>query len=418
MRIKTDVIKIAVFVTALVVLALCALPASAHIPEGWVPIEECSKYCGGGGGGAATSGGSAAKDLSADFVYKAMSDAVAELWDGRAPKRCNMKIVSKLPTSSAEHVIQVIIGQPVGEAPPDWTSEKPGTYEIDAPEGTSPENLQPENFEFTFVDVKKGKEFTWNAEKEIPGIFPEGYFELRNKKARGEELKWYEENEFSPMDGKISSHLTESIGKILSNELHAYAHPLDQEIVPEIKEMAKSIASTGGSKEEIKELREKVDEAKEYTDGIHGVMHEFEGVVEETGKGEEMNVDLHGKAHELMASQYKVSACVEKMEKTNDPIIIKEKAEEIVAIIGEGGFQEVASYMHVHSTDIAGEFIEQLPLTVKDGRHTVEIKYSDLTAYLGTLSGDEENPAPIGGAIAFGIIVVGLVAVWINRRRR
>ena len=401
----------------LVVFALCAPLASAHIPEGWVPIEECSKYCDGGSGGAAT-GGSTVNDLSADFVYKATNDAISELWNGRAPKRCNMKIVSKLPTSSAEHVIQVIIGQPAGDAFPDWTSEEPGTYEIDTPEETSPYNLQPENFEFTFVDMKKGKEFTWNAEKEIPGIFPEGYFELRNKKARGEELKWYEENEFSPMDGKISSHLTKSIGTILSNELHAYAHPLDQEIVPEIKEIAKSIASTGGSKEDIRELREKVGESEEYTDGIHGVMHEFEEVVEETGKGEEMNVKLHGKAHELMAFQYKVSACVEKMETTDDPIIVKDKAEEIVAIIGEGGFQDVASYMHVHSTDIAGEFTEQLPLMVKDGTHTVEINYIDLTTYLGTLSGDEENPAPIGGAIAFGIIIVGLVAIWITRRRR
>jgi hypothetical protein len=36
-------------------------------------------------------------------------------------------------------------------------------------------------FEFTFVNMRSGEEYVWKAEEEIPGIFPEGYFELRKK---------------------------------------------------------------------------------------------------------------------------------------------------------------------------------------------------------------------------------------------
>jgi hypothetical protein len=153
------------------------------------------------------------KDFSADFVYRATSDAIDNLWEGQAPRRSDVKIISKLPTPAAEQVIQVIVGQPEGDAPPEWISEKPGKYEIKAPVGTSKENLRAENFEFTFVNLRSGDEYTWKAEEEIPGIFPVGYFELRNKKARGETLKWYEESRLSSMEGKILPKLTESIGK-------------------------------------------------------------------------------------------------------------------------------------------------------------------------------------------------------------
>jgi hypothetical protein len=358
-----------------------------------------------------------AKDFSADFVYRATSDAIDNLWKGQAPRRSDVKIISKLPTPAAEQVIQVIIGQPEGAVPPEWISEKPGKYEIKAPEGTSKENLRAENFEFTFVNLRSGDEYTWKAEEEIPGIFPAGYFELRNKKARGETLKWYEESRLSSMEGKILPKLTESIGKRLSNELHHLAHPLDAEIVPEMKEIASKIAAGEPSKDDIAALREKVEEAKEISDGIHDMMHEFEHLVEETGKGEETVLGLHGKSHEVMAFQSRISDCVGKMEGADDPDKIREKAEEIVGMIEEG-FHEAASYMHTHSTDPAGIFTGLLPLKLKDGREIVVIKHEDLTTYLSEVGSTEKGPAPIGGAVSFVIIVVGLIAVVIVRYRR
>ena len=278
-------------------------------------------------------------------------------------------------------------------------------------------DLGAENFEFTFVNMRSGEEYVWKAEEEIEGIFLAGYFELRNKKARGETLKWYEESRLSSMDEKVSSKLTESIGKRLSNELHHLAHPLDAEIVPEMKEIASKIAAGEPSKDDIAALREKVEEAKEISDGIHDMMHEFEHLVEETGKGEETVLGLHGKSHEVMAFQSRISDCVGKMEGTDDPEKIREKAEEIVGMIEEG-FHEAASYMHTHSTDPAGIFTGLLPLKLKDGRETVVIKHDDLTTYLSEVGSTEKGPAPIGGAVSFVIIIVGLIAVVIVRYRR
>jgi hypothetical protein len=313
-----------------------------------------------------------AKDFSADFVYRATSDAIDNLWEGEAPRRSDMKIISKLPTPAAEQVIQVIIGQPEGAVPPEWISDKPGKYEIKAPEGTSEENLRAENFEFTFVDTRKGKEYTWKAEKEIPGIFPEGYFKLRNKKASGKTMKWYEESRLGEMEGKITPKVTESIGKRLSNELHdEYAHHLDVLVIGKAGDagtmlyLATGLAETG-DKSELKTLR---------TGGY-----------------------------------------LDEIEKTDDVEKVKEK--------GSGMLEEMkklkgfASEAHIHSTDLATVITEQKPLKLKDGRETVEIKHSDLTTYLSNVKSTEKGPAPIGGAVSFVIITVGLVAVVIVRYRR
>ncbi len=413
-------IETAAIAIALAAIMLSAFPAQAHIPEGWVPIEECSKYVGGAGGAVGGAAGSGTEtDHSTDFIYRAMGDAIANLWEGTIPPRSGIKIISKLPTTDAEQVIAVIVGRPKGDALPEWESDNPGEYEIRPPEGTSEHNLKSENFEFTFFDMRRGKEYVWNAEEEFPGIFPDGYFELRNKKAGGEELKWYEESQLANMEGKISPKLMESIGKRVSNELHHFAHPLDAKIVPEIKVIASKIASGEPTKEDIAMLREKVEESKELTNSIHDLMHELEVLVEETGKGEETVVGLHGKSHEVMAFQAKISGCVDKMERTDDSDTVRAKAEEIVVLIEEEGFQDATSYMHTHSTDPAGIFTEQLPLKLKDGRETVAIKHSDLTTYLSQSGGkQEEEQAPIGGAISFTIIVVGIAVIGIVRYRR
>jgi hypothetical protein len=100
-RIETAAIAI-----ALAAIMLSAFPAQAHIPEGWVPIEECSKYVGGAGGAAGGAAGSGTgTDHSTDFVYRAMGDAIANLWEGNIPQRSGIKIISKLPNTDAEQVI-------------------------------------------------------------------------------------------------------------------------------------------------------------------------------------------------------------------------------------------------------------------------------------------------------------------------
>jgi hypothetical protein len=147
-KMKTAVIVIAL---AAILLSTFAVPGQAHIPEGWVPVEECPKYVKGAAGAAA----GAEIDVSAEFVYRAMSDAIDNLWEGQAPRRSDIKIISKLPTPVAEQICRALVGQPEGEAPPEWTSDKPGKYELKAPEGTNEKNLRAENFEFTFVNGKR-----------------------------------------------------------------------------------------------------------------------------------------------------------------------------------------------------------------------------------------------------------------------
>ena len=363
------------------------------------------------------------KDFSADFVYRATSDAIDNLWEGEAPRRSDIKIISKLPTLAAEQVIQVIIGQPEGDAPPEWISEKPGKYEINAPEGTGEKDLKAENFEFTFVNMRSGKEYVWKAEEEIPDIFPAGYFELRNKKAKRETLKWYEESRLGDMESKILPKLTESIGKRLSNELHDnYAHHLDALIVGKVGDEGTMLClaaelTESGDKGKLEALREKSEEASVCIGEMHELIHgAMVPVAEEMGKGEVEAAMLHDLSHKLMGSIYRTGGYLDEIEKTDDIEEVKEKGSEMLEEMKK--LKEFSSEVHIHSTDLATVITEQKPLKLKDGRETVEIKHSDLTTYLSNVKSTEKGPAPIGGAVSFVIIIVGLIAVVIVRYRR
>jgi hypothetical protein len=60
---------------------------------------------------------------------------------------------------------------------------------------------------------------------------------------------------------------------------------------------------------------------------------------------------------------------------------------------------------------------EQKPLKLRDGTEVLEIKYEELGKYHGEMSAEKEK-GPIGGAIAFGVVVAGLVTFGIVRRKR
>ncbi|MEA1925534.1 MAG: hypothetical protein U9M95_06670 [Candidatus Altiarchaeota archaeon] len=414
----------------ILILSFSVIPVQAHIPEGWVPIEDCQKYCkgdGGSGDGGAESS-AAVQDFSADVVYRATSDALDNLWEGEAPKRDRIKIVCNLPGPTAEEVIKVIVGHPTGDAPLEWTSEKPGSYEIVPPPGTNMKNLKPENFKLTFIDTRKNKEYVWDMQKEIPGIFPEGYFELRNKKAGGEELKWYEENQFTAMEGKIPGKITESAGKRISNEIHDnYAHPLDEGVVGKVDEegtllyLATKLAETG-NKKDIGKMIKLSEEVNTLTEGFHHVAHEKLMVLaEESGKGQNLVMLLHDNlAHSMLASAFNVEGLIEEIKKTENETEVKEKAGELLEELKK--FKKLTTEAHAHSTDPATAWTEQLPLKLKNDRDEIKIKHSDLMTYLSTIGGEkgekkteEKEPVPIGGAIGFSAIVLGLLGIGIWR---
>ena len=411
MRSKASLKQKIGIVSIVVLLTLSLLnitPALAHIPEGWCPIEDCWKYVGG-------AAGARVADISVAATYKAMSIAIDELWDGRPPRRSDVKIISKLPTLGAKYAAQCIVGVPEGDAPFEWISEDPGEFEAIPSEG----DLSLENFEITIVKKGSGEEYTWKPDAEI---FPEGYFEYWNKEARGEELKWWEESRYEDIKNKPVGKLEESIGLILSNELHDnYAHPLDEKIVGKVGEegtllyLAAALAESG-DKGELDSLREKVKEASELIEGLHELAHhKLVPIAEEMGKGLHEAHALHDLGHKLMASIYKIGEFLDEIEKTDDVDEIKGKASEMLEEAKK--LKEFSSEAHIHSTDPATVLTEQKPLKLKDGGEAIEVKYKELQKYHSEMMAGEEK-GPIAGAIAFGAIVIGLVTFGVMRRKR
>jgi hypothetical protein len=152
---------------------------------------------------------------------------------------------------------------------------------------------------------------------------------------------------------------------------------------------------------------------------MHELIHgEMVPVAEEMGKGEAEAAMLHDLAHKLMASIYRTGGYLDEIEKTDDVEKVKEKGSEMLEEMKK--LKEFSSEVHIHSTDLATVITEQKPLKLKDGREAVNIEHSDLTTYLSKISAAEEEgkePFPTGGAVTFGILVVGLAALGIVVKR-
>lgn len=359
-------------------------------------------------------------DISIAAMYKAMNLAIDELWDGRPPRRKDIKIISRLPTSGARHAARCIVGIPEGEVPLEWKSDDPGEFEIVAVEGTDEKNLKLENFEITIIRKSTGEEYTWKAE---PDLFTEEYLECVNKEARGEKLKWWEESRCEKVIDKPIKKLEESIGLMLSNELHDnYAHPLDEEIVGKVNDegtllyLAAALAESG-DKGELEALREKVNESSERIDGMHELVHgTLVPLAEEMGKGIHEANTLHNLAHKLMDSIYRIGEYLDEIEKADDVDEVKEKASEM--LVEAKKLKEYSSETHIHSTDPATLLTEQKPLKLKDDGEVVRIKYEEMQQYHTEMAGRAGEGISIAGPISFGIIVIGLITLGVIRRKR
>jgi hypothetical protein len=408
---KIGVVSIVMLLVTISLSLFDVAPALAHIPEGWCPIEECWKYVEG-----AAPGGAAVADVSVAAIYKAMSVAVDELWGGKPPRRNDIRIISNLPTVGAEHASRCIVGIPEGEVPSEWKSDSPGEF-VGTP--SEVKDLGLEDFEITIIRESTGEEYTWKPNADI---FPKGYFEYWSEEVRGEKLKWWEESRYGDMKGKPVSKLEESIGLILSNELHDnYAHLLDEEIIGKVDSegtilyLVAALAESG-DKGELEILREKVNEASERIDGMHELIHGMlVPLAEEMGKGEHEVNALHDLAHKLMASIYKIGVSLDEIENIDDVDKVKEKASEMLE--EARSLKEFSSEAHIHSTDPATVFTEQKPLKLKDAGEVIEIKYKELQKYYSEMVAEKEK-GPIGGAIVFGAIVVGLITLGVMRRKR
>jgi hypothetical protein len=141
-------------------------------------------------------------------------------------------------------------------------------------------------------------------------------------------------------------------------------------------------------------------------------------LVEETGKGEHEVETLRDLAHRLVASINKIGNYLDEIEKTDAVDEVKERASEMLDEVKN--LSVLAGEAHVHSTDPATVFAGQEPLRLEDAGEVIEIEYEHLQRYHSEMSGggEQKEEAPTGSAVAFGVIVVGLVVLGVMRARR
>lgn len=104
------------------------------------------------------------------IAFRATQLAISQLWRGEIPSRGDFKIISALPTPGSKDAFEFITRV--------ITREKGTDFDIKLPEGTDRKNMAKDNFTFTFVRKSTNELIKIQMNEEV---FPEGYFELRNK---------------------------------------------------------------------------------------------------------------------------------------------------------------------------------------------------------------------------------------------
>lgn len=120
-------------------------------------------------------------DLSKVITYRAIQAAVSQLWPEDVPVREEFEVTCADPSKHTEGIFEYITRATSRDA-----------FELDAPRGTSEKNLILENYTYNFVNTDTGDEFETHV---VEGVFPDGFFEMREKVMSGEATE-YEENRF------------------------------------------------------------------------------------------------------------------------------------------------------------------------------------------------------------------------------
>lgn len=122
-----------------------------------ITIEEAGKYHG---------------DICICFTiaFRATRLAISRLWRGEIPRRGDFKIVSALPTPGSRDAFEFITRV--------VTREKGEDFKFKMPEGADIRTMSKDNFTFTFIRKSSNEQINIRVKETV---FPEGYFELRNK---------------------------------------------------------------------------------------------------------------------------------------------------------------------------------------------------------------------------------------------
>ena len=104
------------------------------------------------------------------IAFRATQLSISQLWSGEIPRRGDFKIISALPTPGSKDAFEFITRV--------ITRKKGTDFDFKLLEGTDKKNMAKDNFTFTFIRKSTNKQIKIRVKE---AVFPEGYFELRNK---------------------------------------------------------------------------------------------------------------------------------------------------------------------------------------------------------------------------------------------
>jgi len=104
------------------------------------------------------------------IAFRATQLAISQLWRAEIPRRGDFKIISALPTPGSKDAFEFITRV--------ITRKKGTDFDLILPEGTDKKYMANDNFTFTFVRKSTNELIKIQMNE---AVFPEGYFELRNK---------------------------------------------------------------------------------------------------------------------------------------------------------------------------------------------------------------------------------------------
>jgi len=137
-----------------------------------ISIEDVGKYHGG-------------VCLCLTIAFKSIQFAISQLWQDETPKRGDFKIISACPTPGSrdcfEFITRVI------------TRGKSNDFKLELPQGTDIENMISDNFTFLFIRKSTGDSIRIRPKE---GIFPDGFFRLRNFVKYGKTATKEDEDDF------------------------------------------------------------------------------------------------------------------------------------------------------------------------------------------------------------------------------
>lgn len=104
------------------------------------------------------------------IAFRATQLAISQLWRDQIPRRGDLKITSALPTPGSKDAFEFITRV--------ITRKRGADFDLKLPEGTDKKSMVKDSFTFNFVRKSSNEQIKIIVKDTV---FPEGYFELRNK---------------------------------------------------------------------------------------------------------------------------------------------------------------------------------------------------------------------------------------------